>query len=125
MKDEKILQDEILTDEELDKVAGGTQSEIDVDMAFFRKLGYNVQSVDDLYSLWYTKGFIYYTPSSSEANQYHYSWSQIDIGVSYYSHESALGRVLAGAQYPGFDYKKTHDKSYVRNFIKTNMGIDI
>lgn len=125
MKEEKILQDEVMSDEELNQVSGGTQAEIDVDIAFFNKLGYNVPNLDELARLWDIKGFILFIPSKSGANKYLYSYSQTSPSLSDWSHESALGAVLAGAKYPGFDWKKMHDASYVRDFIKTNMGIDI
>ena len=44
MKDEKILQDEILSDEQLENVVGGGANQTQGDSDFLNKLGYNHKS---------------------------------------------------------------------------------
>ena len=57
MADEKILQDEIMSDDELDGVAGGTTAQCKSDMDFMHDLGLVAQNVDHMQSDALTRAF--------------------------------------------------------------------
>ena len=52
MKDEKILQDELLSDEELENVSGGGRVQTSYDSYFLKRLGYMDETYETLIGTW-------------------------------------------------------------------------
>ena len=66
----EILKDEILSEEELDNVAGGTLKEVSLDLEFLRDIGFDVQQRN--------KNYIY-NYFSEVANQLRSTWLQAGV----------------------------------------------
>ena len=111
MKD-KILREEILEDEQLEQVAGGSWDQTANDRKFFQKLSVTEKSVG---GCWGNFGFTF----KSQAGENVYK-----IGDQSYSQAGAYGKVLAETKYPGFigDGK---DEAYTKEFVKQNFGLDL
>ncbi len=112
MKDEKILQEEILEDEQLEQVAGGTWAQTANDRKFFQKLSVNEKSVG---GCWSKFGFEFQSKAGDNVYK---------IGDEKFSQAGAYGKVLAEMKYPGFvgDGK---DADYTKKFVKDNFGLDL
>ena len=109
----KIFLDELLTEEQLDRVAGGTFEQLETDRKFFVKLGYDMftKTVKDLYD---AHG-VDFTYNTDDNNTY-------KINYGKHPHLAAMGLVLKKRNYPGFNGNWT-DLNYVKSFMKEHFGI--
>ena len=112
MKDEKILAEEMLTDEQLEQVAGGTWTQTGNDRNFFKKLDVNKKSVGEC---WAKFGIDF----KSQAGDNIYK-----IGDKNYSQAEAYGLVLSKTQYPGF-IGDGSDETYTKEFVKSHFDLDL
>ena len=117
MEDEKKYADEKLSDEQLDNVAGGSQAQYDVDVAFFQQLGYNMArtEVEDAYG----DNGVKFDFNCSGDNSYRLLKSD---GWTKHPHWAAMGYVLARKNYPGFDGQWWNIDS-VKPFLKEHFHI--
>lgn len=119
----KIFMDELLTDEQLALVSGGTDDETDTDEIFFRKLGYRayVNDVEEMFALNGVK-YVYNlhnhtTGKNSYSIKINGEWCQ-------HPHFAVLGYILKQRNYPGFNGNWT-DRNYVKGFLGGKMGVDV
>ena len=112
----EIFKDEILSEEELDQVAGGNTAQDTLDEHFFWILGYDTDnnSLDELFA----QNGVKYNFRSSD-NEYKI---KVKGGWANHPHWAALGYVLSKRGYPGFDGDWT-DASYVKPFLDKNFGL--
>ena len=114
----KILKDEMLSEEQLGLVAGGTAAENRVDVAFFHRLGYDMTRTGIAAA--YIENGVNYFGNSNSSNYYSLKvkgeWCK-------HPHFAALGYVLAQRHYPGFNGSWTNSY-YVKAFLKDYFGIN-
>lgn len=119
MKDEKILQDELMIDEELDQVVGGNVGQTVNDICFFRALGLH-GSPSDLFKKYGIDYKSHNTRNDDRDNEYVFQ------GYKDYAHHpriAALGKVLAGMNYPGYS-GEWWKLDYTKNFIRDHVSSD-
>ena len=119
---DEIRKDELLNDEQLDQVSGGTWDESAVDEKFFKKLGYNMNkiTIEDAFNangIKFTQGIGSngYEFFVKDPDGFNATWVK-------HPHFAALGRVLERRRYPGFTGSWT-DAGYVKSFLKEHFGI--
>ena len=115
----EIFKDEILSDEQLDLVNGGTWGETQVDKGFFVKVGYDLLTLS-IHNAFEENGVrcSVFKGKGNFSNDY-----RIKINGEWckHPHFAALGYVLAQRHYPGFNGKWT-DSKYVHSFLKEHFG---
>ena len=119
MTEEKKIASEIMSEEQLDQVAGGDVSQTVSDICFFRALGVsgNPSALFKKYGIDYKD---HSGPQDYSDNEYVFQ------GYKDYAHHpriAALGKVLAGMNYPGYS-GKWWDLDYTKNFIRDNISSD-
>lgn len=112
------MTNELLSDEQLALVAGGSIEEFQDDRVFLRSLGYDLdrQRITDIYA---ENGVMY--KGSFDNNEY-----RIKINGEWckHPHWAAMGYVLARMNFIGFNGKWT-DSKYVHSFLKDNFFIEL
>ena len=108
---------EKLDDEQLDKVAGGSESQSRVDRIFFRHFGYDTEKVS-LKNMFFDNGIKF--SDNYGGNDYRILTS--DGEFTKHPHWAALGYVLKQRNYPGFSGNRT-DSNYVHSFLKDNFDL--
>ena len=117
-----IFKDEILNDEQLDQVSGGTYREHRIDKEFFLTLGYrdaagaSYSTIKDMY----LANGIRYENDGKFSNTY-----KILTADGWCAHPqwAVLGYILAQRHYPGFNGKWT-DHDYVAGFLRKELCMD-
>jgi len=109
---DKILQEEILSDEQLEQVAGGSWKQTGNDSNFFKQLKLNKKSVGESWSQ-----FGIEFQSLAGENVY-------KTGEKNYSQVEAYSMVLSKIQYPGF-IGDGNNADYTKEFVKNNFGLDL
>ena len=111
------MTNEILSEEQLDTVAGGDGYENKFDRQFFHILGNDVFGNGGI-----QRAFSKYGVEFSYCS---YSTNDYKINGQKYPHWAVLGYVLSKKQYPGFESNWT-DSKYVHSFLQKNfhMGVD-
>ena len=117
MADEKFA-NELMSDDELGQVAGGSESQSRVDRIFFRHFGYDTEKVS-LKNMFFDNGIKF--SDNYGGNDYRILTS--DGEFTKHPHWAALGYVLKQRNYPGFNGNRT-DEAYVKPFLLSNFGID-
>lgn len=115
--------DEMLTDDELDGVVGGTHGELDKDRAFFSAvLGVDTYRGYETISREFAKHGVTYSFDAWGDNTYRMDGGD---GNSNQKHPrlAALGLVLAKMNYPGYD-GNWRNCAATENFIRTNISSD-
>lgn len=88
---------ELLSDEDLEQVAGGNAGETRVDIAFFQQLGYDMSKIN--VSSAYNDNGVQFSERLGDNN---YKLLKSD-GWTSHPHWAAMGYVLAKKNYPGFN----------------------
>ena len=117
MADKDKYADEIMSDEELDQVAGGNVGQTVNDICFFKALGVS-GSPDDLFAKYGIDYKCHNKPHDYMDNEYVFQ------GYKDYAHHprvAALGKVLAGMNYPSYN-GQWWDLNYTQNFIREHIG---
>lgn len=114
----EFFKDEMLSAEQLDLVAGGSDIQNAEDVLFFYELGYDAGSTE-LKDAFAANGVKF--SDRSDNNSYKIlmgngEWTQ-------HPHWAALGYILSKRQYPGFNGSWTNSY-YVKSFIKDYFGIN-
>ena len=117
----EIFKEEILTDEQLNLVAGGIYNETQLDKQFFNEvLGYNLLGLNVCNA---------FAENGVRCSVYQGKWDisndySIKVNGEWHKHPrwAVLGYVLAQRHYPGFTGKWT-DSKYVHSFLKEHFGI--
>ena len=114
----EFLTNEMLSAEQLDLVAGGSDIQNAEDVLFFYELGYDVGSTElkDAFAKNGVKFSDSYDNNSYKILTGNGEWTQ-------HPHWAALGYILSKRNYPGFNGIWT-DANYVKSFIKDNFGIN-
>jgi len=107
---DKILADEVLNDEQLEQVAGGSWTQTANDKNFFKKIDVKKKSVGECW-----KEFGISFESKAGDNIY-------KVGDTNYSQVGAYGLVLAKSNYPGF-IGDGSDEDYTREFVKSHFEL--
>ncbi|MBR5913284.1 MAG: hypothetical protein IKZ58_02815 [Selenomonadaceae bacterium] len=114
--EEKIKNEEVMSEEELEQVAGGSYSQTEVDKKFFRQLGYDMTSISVRQA--YEANGVKFSGQGIGDNEY-----QIEKpgGWTDHPHWAAMAYVLAQRHYPGFDGKWWEGSA--QDFIKFHFNI--
>jgi len=120
MADEKILQEEKLSEEQLEQVAGGSTRQTDKDRRFFNLLGIQCITPGNAEGAFGKYG-VDFRPCLSADNEYIFKGAN---GYAHHPRHAALGYVLAKMNYPGYN-GKWWDLNYTRDFIRGHFGSDV
>ena len=113
----EIFKNEMMSNEQLEQVAGGSNSQTEVDRVFLKKLGFPTGGKDgvrDVYN-YYGVQFRGYT---SDDNEYKVNGNKV-------SQVAAMGYVLKRGSYTRFDSSRWADEDYVKSFLEYHFKINV
>ena len=108
---------ELLSDEQLNLVAGGTAAETKVDSAFLRKLGFPTGSTDEVRDVYNYYG-VQFRGHNADDNEYKVNGNKV-------SHLAAMGYVLKRGSYTRFNSSRWNDDDYVKSFLEYHFEINV
>mgnify|MGYP006873013818 CR=1 FL=1 len=120
MAEKDKLAGEVMSNEELEQVVGGDGNQCIADNRFFEALGVDVVNLIGVEVAFGKYGIRYESNTGWDDNGYVFQ------GANSYAHHpriAALGKVLAGMNYPGYS-GEWWNLDYTKNFIRDHVSSD-